>query len=87
MPSKTSDPLLKTHEEYVKLSSEQDTNREQPSRQMPGGKGYDLPEYGRWTDEELHTLAQSLNILNHEEMKREDLIDALVELQSRRRRT
>ncbi|QBQ55517.1 Rho termination factor N-terminal domain-containing protein [Nitrosococcus wardiae] len=52
---------------------------------MPGGRGYDLPEYERWTEEELHALAQSLSIPNHEKMNRADLIDALMELMSRRK--
>jgi hypothetical protein len=87
--TKTADPLLKKNAEYVKLSSDQAEGkapREQPSQQTPGGKGYDLPEYGRWTDEELHTLAQDLGLSNHEKMERKELIDALLELQRRRTR-
>ena len=87
--AKTADPLLKKNEEYVKLSSDRAEGkapREQPSQQAPGGKGYDLPEYERWTDEELHTLAQDLSLASHEKMERRALIDALLELQRRRTR-
>lgn len=81
---KTTDSMIKTNKEYVKLRSGQDsTPREQPSRQMPGTKGHDRPEYSRWTDQELRETAQTLNIEGHDTLDREQLIEAIVARQQR----
>ncbi len=83
MATKTSDPMIQTNEEYVKLRTqrepgEKSTPREQPSQQMPGYKGYDRAQYAHWIDEELRDVARKLNISDADSLEREALIDALL---------
>jgi hypothetical protein len=89
MVKKTSDSMIQSNEEYVKLRTQREpgqksTPREQPSRQMPGNKGHDRAQYAHWIDEELRDAARKLNILDADSMQREELIDALLEAEDSR---
>lgn len=89
MTQKTSDAMLHTNKEYVKLRTEREpgeksTPREQPTQQMPGGRGHELAEYARWTDDELRDMARKLNILACDTMDREALISAITDAETRR---
>lgn len=89
MVKKTSDSMIQSNEEYVKLRTQREpgqksTPREQPSQQMPGYKGYDRAQYAHWIDEELRDAARKLNISDADSLQREALIDALLAMEDSR---
>lgn len=76
---KTSDPFIKTNEEYVKARTTghtADAYREQPQRQAAGGEGYEKPDFRRWTDTELIDHARGLGLIGAGEQapERDELI-------------
>lgn len=85
---KTSDPFIKTNEEYNKARTTDDGNdayREQPQRQAPGGEGHETPEFARWTDAELLAHARGLGVVGAQETpNREELIRRLDAARSRK---
>lgn len=89
MATKTSDSMIHSNEEYVKLRTQREPSvksalREQPSQQMPGNKGHDRAKYENWIIEELRDTARKLNILAADSLQREELIDALLAAEDRR---
>jgi hypothetical protein len=86
---KTSDPFVKTNEEYVKARTTghtADTFREQPKQQAPGGEGYEKPDFERWTDSELLDHARGLGLAGDQEAPdRPELIRRLNDAQTRAR--
>lgn len=66
-----------TKQQQGKNFTSEFTAREQPSTQAPGKGGYAKPELESWTDEELQSHADSLNI-QVSGNDREALIEAIV---------
>jgi len=78
--AKTSDSFIKQNQEYVKARTTTSGSgyREQPQRQAGGGRGYDKPDFARWTYSELLEHAYGLGLLSDGEARpRAELIDLL----------
>ena len=65
MTKETTDQLIQSNEEYVKLRNsrapgEDRTPRETPQRRTTGNRGHELPEFDRWTTLELREYAEGL---------------------------
>jgi hypothetical protein len=86
---KTSDSFVKTNEEYTKARTTGhtgDTYREQPKQQAAGVKGYEKPDFERWTDTELLDHARGLGLAQEgDRPDRAELIRRLNDAQTRAR--
>jgi hypothetical protein len=81
------DDLAATNAEYEKLKGsrrDDETPRESPQRQAPGGRGLRRPDLDRWSNDELRAAARDLRIDGADALDREALIECLIGAGDRR---
>jgi len=87
MKRKLADDLARTSAEFEKLKSgrvDDETPRETPQRQAPGASGRRLPDFERWTTDELRSAAVNLEIDGAGALDRDALIERLLAAERRR---
>jgi len=80
MNRKLAEDMIRSNEEYTKLRGRlaDGASPRGGTGQTPGARGLRRPDFETWTTEELRSAAGTLGVPRSEDMRRDELIEALL---------